>query len=199
VSAVIVRVEPPLRQFNLRHLHRGALDHLAHFGFGEVSSSAGAHIRQPIPFVHPEVADSDLDIKSTVVLSRNASFLQLIVEHVDMCILATFDFGDQTSPGFCKGPNTASDKALPPFMLCVVGPTRSLASSDTDEDANISSWPFIHRGLFKYLRARIVLSSSVIVKYTLTNLDGLESKAGGARSTPRLPDRAIKFWGRFLA
>ena len=102
----------------------------------------------------------------------------MVVEHVLMCFFACFDLCYQPPPGLGKVAHTTADEIFPPFMLTVVCARRSSTGSDTEEDADISPWPFIAYCFVENLRARIVFAGTLVEKCTLANLNGLEGESG---------------------
>lgn len=110
-----------------------------------------------------------------------------------MSIFASLDLPHQSSPGFREISYATADKSFPPLMLSVRRASRSFSSSDAHEYADIPAGPFIHRGFFQNLRTWVVLSSAIIVKNALSDLNRLECKAGGTGGTSGLPDRGARF------
>src|ERR1700722_13882799 len=116
-----------------------------------------------------------------------------------MSVLAALNFCYQASSCFGEVADAAPHEAFPPLVLLVVGASWPLASPNTNENANVSAWPFIHSSLFQYLRARIVLPSPFVVKDALPHFNRLKCKSSGRCSAPSLPDGTVWFYGWLLS
>jgi hypothetical protein len=111
-----------------------------------------------------------------------------IVLHGLVCLLAVLDFADQFSPGFREVAHSTRNKALPPKMLLLIGALWSLSCTDTDEDTDLASRPFVTYSLVKDLWCGVVFSTALVKEYRLADLNGFKRQCRRTCCAPSLPD-----------
>lgn len=158
----------------------------------QIFSRIGRHGRQMLPLVHCEFSQTNGDVQPAVVLNRDSTFGQLGLEHLLVCILTTFNFGNESTSCLGKRSHTTSNKVFPPFVLLSVGTLGSFSGANADEDAHFSAWPFVYRRLFQQLWRGIVFPSALVDEDRLADLNWLEGKPNGGGCTAGLPDFAIE-------
>jgi hypothetical protein len=73
VAAMIMLLQPPSCQLDFGDLDSCIANHLPDFRFGKISSCARAHFGKAIPFIDTELAYSDFDVQSAIILRWNSS------------------------------------------------------------------------------------------------------------------------------
>lgn len=92
-----------------------------------------------------------------------------------MDFFATLNFCNQTAPRFSKGPQSISEKVLPPLMLPAACSRWTLAGADTNEHANLSTRPLVDSRFLQDLRCRIICACAFIDEDMLSDLNRLKS------------------------
>jgi hypothetical protein len=174
------------------------VNHVPNVGFGKILFGACSHFWKAIPFIHSKLSDSNFNIEPAIVLLWDSPLRELGIQHIDMCVLTVLNLRYQAPSRLGKIANTAPNKAFPPLMLLVVCASRPFPRPNANKNADVPAWPFIYGGFFQYLWARIVFSSSFIMKPTLTNLDCFKCKPCSGGSAPSLPNCTIRYYGRLF-
>lgn len=97
--------------------------------------------------IHPELAYTNLYIEAVVVIRVYAALVEMILQHILMRLLTTFDLVDQSFPSLGEFAHSAAHEALPPEMLCAICASWPLTSTDADENTHFSPWPLIDDSL----------------------------------------------------
>jgi hypothetical protein len=126
-------------------------NHLLHLGLGQIAPCVGADIRQAIPLVHAELAHSNLDVETVVVVQGDIAPGEIVLQHVLVNVFTALDLRDEASSCLGECAQRIAEEILPPLVRAVVGTRRPTASPNTNKHANFSTGPLINNGFIKNL------------------------------------------------
>lgn len=136
--------ETAMRAVDLGQLRGTFRSHGLHLRLRQISPCAGADVGQTIPLVHPKLSHAHLHVQPVVVFLLDVALGQVLLEHLLVDLFTPLDLRNQPPPCLREAAQGIAKEILPPFMLSMARPRRSLSGPNTDKDPDLPARPFVN-------------------------------------------------------